>query len=110
MCDTQTANILFCETLKKIDEHLEMVDHLYPKLLNTKVTNAHNTVSMFMSGERELKRIIADYKKAWFAKQRQELRINNHSEFLKDTSELFEIVLSRIQDETEHLYPLARAV
>jgi len=110
MCDTETANSLFCETLNKIDEHLEMVDRLYPKLLNTKETKAHNAAKSFMSGEIELKRIIADYKKAWFAKHRQELRISDHSQFIKDTGELFDIVLSRIQDETEHLYPLVRAV
>lgn len=110
MCDTETANGLFCETLKKIEEHLALVDRIYPKLLNTKETKAHNAAKSFMSGEIELKRIINDYKKAWFAKNRDELRVDNHPQFLKDTSDLFEIVLSRIEDETEHLYPLARAV
>lgn len=110
MCDTETANSLFCETLKKIDEHLEMVDQLYPKLLTTKEAKAQNAAKSFMSGGIELKRIISDYKKAWFAKHRQELRVNNHPQFIKDTGELFEIVLSRIEDETEHLYPLVRAV
>jgi hypothetical protein len=110
MCDTETANSLFNETLKNIDEHLEMVDKLYQQLLVDKEASVHHTAQSFMSGERELKRIIAQYKKSWVASQKHELRINNHALFLKDTSELFGLVLSRIQDETEHLYPLVRAM
>jgi hypothetical protein len=106
MCDTETANDLFCETLRKIDEHLSMVDHLYATLLNQKDEKAHRTAKMFMSGEVELKRIIAEYKKVWFARSRPELRVGNHQQFIKETEELFEIVLSRIEDETEKLYPM----
>lgn len=109
MCDTEIANGLFCETLQKIDEHLKMVDHLYAELLNQKDEKAHRTAQMFMSGERELKLIIAEYKKVWFAKNRPVLRVGNHPRFIKDTEELFEIVLSRIEDETEKLYPMLRA-
>jgi hypothetical protein len=109
MCDTETANSLFCETLNKIDEHMSMVDHLYATLLNQKNENAQRTAEMFMSGEVELKRIIAEYKKAWFARSRPELRVGDHPQFIKDTEELFEIVLSRIEDETEKLYPMLRA-
>jgi len=109
MCDTETANSLFCETLMKIDEHLRMIDHLYARLLSQKDEKASRTAKMFMSGEIELKKIIAEYKKAWFAKNRPELRVGNHPQFIKDTEELFEIVLSRIEDETENLYPLLMA-
>ena len=109
MCDTETANSLFCETLQKIDEHLKMVGHLYTTLLSKKETNAQRTAQMFMSGERELRLIIADYKKVWFGKNRPELRVGDHAQFIKDTEELFEIVLTRIEDETEKLYPMLKA-
>jgi glutathionylspermidine synthase len=63
-----------------------------------------------MSGEQELKRIINQYTKKWCKKSRQELRVADYERFAKDTEELFQMVLSRIQDETEHLYPLVREV
>ena len=34
----------------------------------------------------------------------------DHEKFLKETNELFDLVLQRIQDETEHLYPLVRSL
>ena len=36
--------------------------------------------------------------------------INFMEKFLKETNELFDLVLQRIQDETEHLYPLVRSL
>ena len=110
MCDTEIANSLFCETLGKIDEHLKMVDGMYAALLSQQDAQAHRTAQMFLSGERELKLIIGEYKKTWFAKNRPELHVGDYQQFIKDTEELFEIVLSRIEDETEKLYPLLRAV
>lgn len=43
-------------------------------------------------------------------KEKDTLQIKEHAQFLKDTDELFEIVLQRILDETEHLYPLVRSL
>ena len=34
--------------------------------------------------------------------------IDDHQAFVKDTNEMFNLVLERIQLETEHLYPLIR--
>lgn len=110
MCDTEIANSLFRETLQKIDEHLMMVDSLYATLLSQQDAQAHRTAQMFLSGERELKLIIDEYKKTWFAKNRPELHIGDYQQFIKDTEGLFEIVQSRIEDETEKLYPMLRAV
>ena len=34
--------------------------------------------------------------------------IKEYDAFMQDTQEMFEIVLDRIQNETEHLYPAVR--
>lgn len=110
MCDTETACTLFYNFMDQFNEHMGLVDHLYQGLLSDKQQKANNMARLFMSGEQELKRIIAQYTKKWCKKTRQELKVADHERFMKDTEELFEMVLSRIQDETEHLYPLVREV
>ena len=66
----------------------------------------------FMSGSTEIMRILREFTHRWCpsAKKKDSLHIKNHEKFLHDTDELFEIVLQRIQDETEHLYPLVRSL
>jgi len=110
MCDSETACTLFYNFMDKFNEHMGLVDHLYQGLLSDKEQKANNTARLFMSGEQELKRIIGQYTKKWCKKSRQELRVADHERFTKDTEELFQMVLSRIQDETEHLYPLVREI
>jgi hypothetical protein len=110
MCDTGTACTLFYNFMDKFSEHMGSVDRLYKGLLSDKEQKVNNTARSFMSGEQELRRIITQYTKKWCNKSRQELNVADHEHFTKDTEELFGMVLSRIQDETEHLYPLVREV
>lgn len=108
MCDNETCIHLLHKFMDLLDEHLKLVDSLYQGLLGDKDSRANMTADKFMSGEIELKRIISEYRSSWFRKGRAELKIDNHSLFTADTKELFELVLLRIQDETEHLYPQVR--
>ena len=108
MCDTETGCELFYTYLDKVHAHLSKVDHLYGTLLRAKDEQASETARNFMSGEQEIKRIISTYTRKWCDKKHRGLRIANHEAFLRDTRELFETILHRIQSETEKLYPLIR--
>ena len=110
MCDTETSCELLFGFIKNMNDHLVLVDSLYKDLLSDKSSTANNAARMFMSGEHELKRIITKYTKKWCTKNNNQLRIADHDSFKQETQELFEMVLSRIQDETEHLYPLVRDI
>ena len=63
-----------------------------------------------MSGSQEIKRIIAAYMKDWCPKKKNadSLAITDYERFLKESEEMFELILERIQNETEKLYPLVR--
>ena len=62
-----------------------------------------------MSGSQEIKRIISAYMKEWCpAKRTDSLAIRDYDLFLKDSEKMFELILERIQNETEKLYPLVR--
>ncbi len=108
MCDTDTACNLFFNYIEKLKEHLSAVDHLYPSLLADRDKEANNVANKFMSGEQEIKKIISKYTKKWCHKKKHELIIGDHDAFFEDTTDVFHLVLNRIQDETEHLYPMVR--
>jgi hypothetical protein len=95
-----------------VKEHIEMVDRdMYSDLLKSPDKKINNVARNFMSGSMEIKRILKDFTKRWCPTQKRDtLHINEHAQFLNDTEELFEIVLQRILDETEHLYPLVRSL
>lgn len=110
MCDTETSCELLSGFINNMNDHLVLVGSLYKDLLSDKSSTAKNTARMFMSGEHELKRIITQYTKKWCKKNSHQLRIADHDSFKRETQDLFEMVLSRIQNETEHLYPLVRDI
>jgi hypothetical protein len=112
MCDTGSCCDLFYRYVSLVKKHIEMVDKdMYSDLLKSPDKKINNVARNFMSGSVEIKRILKTFTKRWCpTKKKDTLHINEHALFMKDTEELFEIVLQRILDETEHLYPLVRSL
>jgi len=109
MCDTACARDLFFDYKARVKEHIEVVDQrLCSKLISYPDQQVKNTADRFLSGSTEIKRIFSDYVKDWCSEKDRTLTIRNHDDFVKDTREMFGLVLERIQRETEHLYPLIR--
>lgn len=110
MCDTGTCCTLFFRYIDLVKEHIELVDkNMYRDLLISPDEKINKVAKDFMAGSGEIKKILKDFTKTWCEK-RTSLRVNDHSQFLKHTDELFELVLQRILDETEKLYPLVRSL
>ena len=111
MCDTQVTCDLFFEYVDQVKEHMELSDKkLCGKLLVHADRQVTNTAKNFLSGSIEIKRIMSAYVKKWCNKSTKQLRIKDYHEFRSDTEEMFDMVLNRIQNETEHLYPLLRKI
>ena len=112
ICDTGSCCELFYRYVDLVKEHIELVDRdMYKELLKSPDEKINNVARNFMSGSVEIKRILKAFTKRWCpTKKKDTLHINEHARFLQDTDELFEIVLQRILDETEHLYPLVRSL
>lgn len=109
MCDTDCARTLFFDYVSRVRDHMELVDtRLCGRLMQSQDQSMKNTADRFLSGSTEIKRIFAGYIKDWCDERKHELKIGNHDAFLKDTDQMFALVLDRIQRETEHLYPLIR--
>jgi hypothetical protein len=110
MCDTESCCDLFKRYVKQVREHIDTVDKfIYSNLLTSSDQHTQQVVKNFMSGSIEVKRILNGFTKQWCpVKNSGDIKIRDHDEFINATDELFDIVLKRILDETEHLYPLAR--
>jgi len=110
MCDTGTCCELFQRYTDKVKEHIDQVDHnLYSKLLTHDNHDVQMLARNFMSGSQQIKKIINAYMKAWCPREHSgSLAIADHERFMKDSEEMFELILERIQNETEKLYPLVR--
>ena len=112
MCDTGACCELFHRYVDKVQNHIDVVDkNLYGALLNDPDHDVRNLVKNFMSGSQEIKKLIHSYTRQWCPHKRpDELLIGDHDRFLKETEGMFDMVLQRIQDETEKLYPLIRKI
>ncbi len=112
MCDTGCSCDLFSQYVDLVHKHIETVDkEMYSELLRSPDQKTNNVARNFMSGSSEVKRILRSFTKSWCTtKKNGQLMIGDHAGFIKDTNEMFDIVLQRIQDETEHLYPMVRSL
>ncbi|RKZ58190.1 MAG: hypothetical protein DRQ44_14950 [Gammaproteobacteria bacterium] len=112
MCDTVTCCNLFNNYMIQVKDHIDMVDkNMYSDLLASPDEKVNNVAKNFMSGSVEVKKILKSFSKQWCpTRGSNDLRIKDHEQFLGAIDELFEIVLQRIQNETEHLYPLVRSL
>ena len=111
LCDAQVTCDLFFEFVDRVKEHLELQNkHVYRKQLNQSDPKARNMAANFMSGENEIKRVFSTYLKKWCSTRGKELRIGDYDAFAMETEEMFNLVLDRIQNESEKLFPMMRDV
>lgn len=111
LCDAKVTCDLFFQYVENVQEHLQLEDrHIYRQMLTHRDQGVRNTATKFMSGQVEIKRVFASYLRKWCKKRGQELRISDYQQFARETDEMFELVLNRIQDESEHLFPLLRKI
>ena len=109
LCDSQITCDLFFRYVEEVKVHLEIMDSVvYARLLTHKDRRVNNMVDRFMGGSKEIKRIFSQYLGRWCKLTRKELVIKEYDDFLAETREMFDMVLDRIQDETEQLYPVVR--
>lgn len=107
LCDTEVTCELFFRYVESVKDHLKNTDsNLYAQLLDQSDAHTNKVANLFISGSKEIKRIFGSYTKRWCNMSKKQLNIKKYDDFYAETIEMFELVLKRLQDETEHLYPL----
>ena len=110
MCDNGTCCELFHRYIEQVRDHLDLIDkNLYGPLMKIADPDVKPMLNNFMSGSQEIRRITNRYIKDWCPNmQAKSLAVADHDRFYADTEQLFQMILDRIQDETEKLYPVVR--
>jgi len=112
LCDSETCCSIFYDYMDHVNKHMQIVEsNLYSDLLGSSTAEAKITVDNFMSNSQTIKQIMSGYVKKWCDTRHHTLSIGNrHEVFLKETNDMFTMILDRIQDEMENLYPMVRSL
>jgi succinate dehydrogenase flavin-adding protein (antitoxin of CptAB toxin-antitoxin module) len=111
LLDTDITCELFFRYVDEVKDHLDVTDRsLYTQLLSSKDKDVNKIGNQFMSGSQEIKRVFDQYLKKWCKLNNRNLVVKNYDQFINETDGMFMMVLNRIQDETEKLYPVARRI
>lgn len=109
LCDSPVTCDLFYRYVDLVNEHMNETEAgMYAELLRNGGDDNTNVARKFMSGSQEIRRIFSNYIKKWCRPKSKRLMVKEHQEFLNETEAMFQLVLDRIVDETEHLYPAVK--
>ncbi len=109
MCNADTTCDLFMSYAEQVTDHLYLEEkEIYRHLLNHHDQKVKNTTNDFFSGSIEIKRVFNEYLGRWC--KNKKLRVIKHDDFIADSEEIFNLVLNRINAETEILYPMLKDV
>lgn len=109
VCDNPVTVELFMRYVHSVKSHFDIEDRtLYSKLLAHEEQSVKNTARLYLSGSSEIKRLFDRYCRRWC--KNGDMNIKDYDLFVEETDGMFELVLNRIQDETEQLYPLVKRV
>lgn len=105
MCNAETTCDLFMDYAEQVTDHLYLEEReVYRYLLNNEDVNVRNKTKDFFSGSIEIKKVFNEYLGRWC--RNKKLRVIKHHEFIKDSEEIFNLVLNRVDAETQILYPM----
>jgi len=112
ICDSTTCCKIFYNFMEHVNTHMQVVEsNLYPDLLSNPAPEARNTAGNFMGSSQGVKHVMSSYAKKWCDKKQHALSIGSrHDEFIQETDDMFNVILTRIQDEYENLYPMVRRI
>ncbi|MCK5696992.1 MAG: hypothetical protein KAI02_02455 [Gammaproteobacteria bacterium] len=109
ICDTDVTCDLFFDLTDRIKKQMDLKEReLYKGLLTNSDKSIKLMAENFLSGSAAIKSIFKRYMKRWC--HNKNLRIKNHDQFVTETEELFEMIETRLIDETEKFYPIVRRV
>ena len=100
--NAKTAYQLLCDLSDKVKEHLAEEDKgLYPSLLIHEDPRVKSVAWGFISGEKPLRKSFDDYHKKWL----KNCDFNFTDDFLRETHEIFDMLVGRIEREEQVLVP-----
>ncbi|MFK5892986.1 MAG: hypothetical protein QM504_07170 [Pseudomonadota bacterium] len=109
LCDTDVTCDMFFDYTTKVKAHLDQEEReLYRDLLTHSDKEVKATATKYLSGSAEIKHVLKDYLKHWC--RNKNLRIKDHTKFVKESEDIFNLINDRISDEVENFYPMVRDI
>jgi len=109
ICNTDVTCDLFFDLTDTIKKHMDLEEReLYKDLLTHSDKAVRTTAENFLSGSAAIKSVFKHYMKRWC--HNKNLRIRNHDQFVQETTELFDMIETRMIKKTEKFYPVVRSV
>jgi hemerythrin-like domain-containing protein len=100
--NAKTAYQLLCDLADKVKQHLAEEDKgLYPMLLIHEDPKVKSIAWGFISGEKPLRKTFDDYHKKWL----KNCDFNFTEDFVRETREIFDMLVYRIEREEQVLFP-----
>jgi len=100
--NAKTAYQLLCDLADKVKQHLAEEDKgLYPRLLIHEDPKVKSIAWGFISGEKPLRKTFDDYHKKWL----KNCDFNFTEDFVRETREIFDMLVYRIEREEQVLFP-----
>lgn len=104
VCHTTICRELFERFTDTVREHLDTEDRtVYSDLLNHADRQVNGAAQRYLSGTREIKRLMGGYMKRWCSDGPS---ATDRARFLAETGEMFQLLRERIRAEDEELFPL----
>lgn len=105
VCHTTICRELFERFTDEVRDHLDVEDRtVYSDLLNHADRRVNEAADRYLSGTREIKRLLGGYMKRWCGPDSSASTDRAH--FLAETGEMFQLLRERIRAEEEELFPL----
>ena len=105
--NAKTAHELLCDLSDKVKYHLAQEDKgLYPSLLIHADPKVKSIAWGFISGEKPLRKTFDDYYKKWL----KDCDFHFTDDFMKETREMLDMLLYRIEREEQVLFPKVREI
>ena len=105
--EMETTCNLFFSYSNKVDSYFKMVEtSVYQHMLVHSEEAVKKTAYRFMAGSCGIKRLFAQYKQTWC--HNKKLRVRDHARFVQESEDIYKLILQRINDEANHLYPVIR--
>lgn len=105
VCDTRIARELFQRFTGKVEAHLALeANSLYANLLSHNDSKVNAMTNRFLENSREIQRIFTGYVRKWC---RQGVNVQGNSDFIRETHDIFDMIIDRINMESELFFPMA---
>ncbi|QEP44557.1 hypothetical protein D5085_16300 [Ectothiorhodospiraceae bacterium BW-2] len=108
VCQTTLCHEMFDSFRDNIKNHLTLEESsLYAQMLAHSDHDIQQLAGRFKENSREIKKLFMQYEKRWCKNGISKVKDKNREEFIQETTDMFSVILKRIEAESNDFFPIA---